>query len=102
MERKIVSFKEFKEILCNIGLNTYETERFVHELTNAVEVYCDYFLFYEEKAISMDLIQNEATIDCDIVCKGTRIEIAFNYSIREEIFEFYQNENWQKMYGRNN
>ena len=95
MEREVVSFKKFKEILNDIGLNADETERFVHKLVNAVEFYEDTFIFYNN--IIMEVTQKEEMVYCDIhftdvrICdihfKDVRIEIALKQPVLEEITE---------------
>mgnify|MGYP001273133400 CR=1 FL=1 len=44
MDRKVISFKEFKEILGSIGLNAYETEQFVNAFVEAVEFYENFYV----------------------------------------------------------
>jgi hypothetical protein len=93
MEREVISFKEFKEILNDIGLNTDETERFVHKLVVAVEFYGDAFIFYNN--IIMEVTPKEEMVYCDIhftdvrICdihfKDVRIEVALKQPVVEEV-----------------
>jgi len=88
MERKIVSFREFKEILNNIGLNAYETERFVNAFVEAVEYYENAYVYCENKPISLHVTQCEETIECDFILKDlVRIEVALKHSVVEEFTE---------------
>ena len=88
MERKIISFREFKEILGSVGLEDYETEKFVYALIYAAEFYENTFIMHNEKFIRMHLEPNETTIDCDVICKGARrIEVALKQPVLEEIKE---------------
>jgi len=85
MERKIISFREFKETLGSVGLEDYETKRFVNALFYAAESYENTFIMHKEKFICMHLEPNETTIDCDVICKGTRIEVALKQPVLEEV-----------------
>ena len=85
MEREVVSFKEFKVILGSIGLNTYETERFVNAFVSAVEYYENTYIYCENKPISLDVTQKEETVDCDIICKDVRIEVALKQPVVDEV-----------------
>ena len=85
MEREVVSLKGFKEILGSVGLEDYETESFVDALIYAAEFYENTFIMHKEKVIHMHLAPNETTIDCDIICKGTRIEVALKQPVLEEV-----------------
>ena len=80
-----MSFKKFKEILRSIGLDGYETEYFVDVLINTAEFYNNTCIMNDEKVIHMHLEQKEATIDCDIICKDVRIEIALKQPVLEEV-----------------
>ena len=95
MEREVVSFKGFKEILNDIGLNADETERFVHKLVDAVEFYENTVIFYNN--IIMEVTQKAEMVYCDIhftdvrICdihfKDVRIEVALKQPVLEEIKE---------------
>ncbi len=87
MEREVISFEEFKEILGSVGLEDYETESFVDALIYAAEFYENTFIMHKEKVIHMHLAPNETTIDCDIICKGTRIEVTLKQPVLEKITE---------------
>ena len=87
MEREVVSFKKFKEILGSVGLEDYETERFVDALIYAAEFYENTFIMHKEKVIRMHLEPNDTTIDCDIICKGARIEVTLKQPVLEKIKE---------------
>ena len=97
MERKIISFKEFKEILGSIGLNTDETERFVDAFVNAVEFYENFYVHCKNKPIALDVTQKKETVECDIILKDlVRVEVALKQPVIEEIMEEFLKERFKK------
>ncbi len=88
MEREVVSFKGFKEILNNIGLNAYETERFVDAFVDAVENYENTYVYCKNKPIALDVTQKEEVIECDFILKDlVRIEVALKQPVLEEVIK---------------
>ena len=74
MERKVISFKEFKELFEDMAFEPEEIRFFVITLINAAGDNVPAFLHYD--GVSLVVTPCNVTVDCDIIYKDICVEVA--------------------------
>lgn len=73
MERKVISFEEFKEIFEDMAFEPEEISFFVNTLLNAVSDNVPAFYHYD--GVSLVVTPCKVTVDCDIIYKDICVEV---------------------------